>query len=427
MPVQGESPFQQPVVSDNGVLLLSGELWEHEGRRSDTRYLLDVLTGCSDLAPAIGELRGMFAFVYYCARRGEVYFASDVFGEVPLYFHHSDQNLLVASEIKQLVALGVPLKRIDPAQPGVLYSYATADSTLEAIEYHTWEFENDSTDLEEELIVERLRASTRQKYETIDLQRSALLLSGGLDSAILAYELRKLGLKDTFTVAAREDAKDLHVSRAVCERFGLNFNPVVVEELRPECAVAVTEVSNRSIVEEMCCHLVLSNVLSALDIRVVFAGCGADEIFVGYQHLLRYRNQETRRRLQEEFVTKYHGMDLRAFNKAYMLNAIEVRNPYLSPDLLNYVATLDVDSLLIGQRREMKRALRLAYAEHLGDLAKQPKLIARETMGAKQRLRETHGNSPYVYRRLKKDIFSDPERILSLLGEAQTLQWSRPG
>ena len=104
-----------------------------------------------------------------------------------------------------------------------------------------------------------------------------------------------------------------------------------------------------------------------------------------------------------------------------MLNAIEIRNPFLSSQLLDYVQILDVDSLLIGKHREMKLALRLAYAPILGEITSQPKLIARETMGAKQYFMTKSGNSPMVYRNRWKEIFGDGELLYDLIYQAKSL------
>jgi asparagine synthase (glutamine-hydrolysing) len=421
LPVQGHAPVEQPVARDGNVLVFSGEIWTHTGYSSDTEYLFDLLAGSPDICRSLRDLDGMFALVFWSGSRGCVYFASDVFGEIPLYFARAGDDLLVATEIKQLTAAGASLREIVPAEPGTLYTYSVGREELARAEYHSWSFSNEDIGLDEKKVVHLLRESVRKKYETIDLQRSALLFSGGLDSAILAYELARLGLKETYTVVAHKGAHDFRAAQLACRKLGVEFNPVIARELVPDCAIAVTEVTNRSIIEEMCCHLVLANELGQRGIRVALSGCGADEIFLGYQHLLRYRNRHTRRTLQREFVRGYHRMDLRAFNKAYMLNAIEVRNPYLCRDLLGYAATLDVDSLLIGRRREMKVALRRAYRSVLGELVGQPKRIARETMGARQALSEEYGDSPFVYRRRWKEILGDPAETLRLTQRARML------
>jgi len=361
----------------------------------------------------------MFGFIFYLDVVRSLYFASDIFGEIPLYFARHGKALRIATEIKQFCALGINIKDVVPALPGVLYKYDIERDVLSFENYHNWNFLNNRIRFDTRKIVQLIKKSVFEKYSTIDLQKSALLLSGGLDSAILAFELAHLGLKTTFTVAADTEALDLKTAKAICDLLNLDFNPIIVNSLKPHCAIAVSETSNRSIVEEMTCHIVLGNVIRKNGIQVVFSGCGADEIFVGYQHLLRYRNKQTRKKLQADFVNSYYKMDLRAFNKIYMLNAIEVRNPFLSKNLLNYVSKLHVDELLIGRRREMKLALRQSYSKFLGEIVKIPKYIARETMGAKDLLKNNYGDSPYVYRPLLRDIFCCPHRIIALMEEAK--------
>lgn len=421
LPVQGASPVRQPLHSREGVLLFAGELWTHPQQQSDTLYLFDLLLSSSNMSQCMSELDGMFALLFFDERLGIVSFATDVFGEIPLYYAHSDERLVVATEVKQLVAFGIPVHKISTTVPGVLYRYNVVRNDLTNEDYHSFSFLNCDDSFSIPLLRELIQESVKKKYQSINLQQSALLLSGGLDSAIMAYELSQLGLRETYTVVVAKDTPDYRSAEAVCRKLGLNFNPVIAGELDPRCAIAVTEISNRSIVEEMCCHIILANQLGKRNVRVVFTGCGADELFVGYQHLLRYRSRETRSNMQREFVRNYYKMDLRAFNKAYMLNAIEVRHPFLSRSLLNYVSRFNIDTLLIGRQREMKLALRQAYADLLGDFVRQPKLIARETMGVKTRMRRIFGDSPHVYREMWKGIFQDSSQLGDLIERAKIL------
>ncbi len=418
MPVQGISPVRQPIVDGGRVLIFSGELWQHEGETSDTQYLFNALCQSDDMAETLRSLRGMFAIVF--KDEDTIYFASDVFGETPLYFWHLNHKLSVGSEIKQLVALGAPLKEIKAALPGFLYVFRHEE--LSAVSYHSWSFTNNALEFDAEHLRGLVRKSVQEQYATIDLQRSAVLLSGGLDSTIMAYELGRLGLKDAYTVGIHQDCMDFKTARRTAKQLGLCHHTVVVEELDTDCAVAVTEVSNRSVVEETCCHIGLSNALSANNVRVVFSGSGADEIFVGYQHLLRFVTKQNRKTLQRHFVEKHHTLDLRASNKTYMLNAVEVRNPFLSIDLMNYAATFDVDKLLIGPKRQMKFALRQAYEPVIGELANNPKLIAFETMGIKNYFRLRNGDSPFIYRKRFKEIFSNPVQLPQFVARAKTIR-----
>lgn len=417
MPVQGIVPIHQPLVDGPCVLIFSGELWQHEGESSDTRYLFSSLCNSDNVAETLHALNGMFALVF--KNEHAIYFASDVFGEVPLYFWHTPDTLSVASEIKQLIAIGAPLKDIKAALPGVLYTFK--NNVLSSASYHSWSFTNNVLDFDAKYLRELVRKSVHEHYTTIDLQQSAVLLSGGLDSTIIAYELVQLGLKEAYTVGIHPDCTDFVTARRTCMQLGIRHNTVIATQLDTDCAIAVTEVSNRSVVEEFCCHIALSNVLRANNVHVVFSGSGADEMFVGYQHLLRFCIKENRKTLQRHFIEKHHTLDLRAANKTYMLNAIEVRNPFLSAKLMDYAATFDVDKLLIGAKRQMKLALRQAYEPVIGDLAYNPKLIAFETMGIKQYFRERNGKSPFIYRRRFKEIFSQPLLVTELIDRAKTL------
>ncbi|HKC64109.1 MAG TPA: asparagine synthetase B [Pyrinomonadaceae bacterium] len=417
MPVQGIEPVHQPLVEGLHVLIFAGELWQHEGETSDSRYLFNALCNSDNVAETLRTLNGMFALVFKDKRT--IYFASDVFGEVPLYFWHSNYQLSVASEIKQLVAIGAPLKEVRAARPGVLYTFR--NNMLFPVTYHNWSFTNNALDFDAEYLRNLIRESVREHYMTIDLQQSAVLLSGGLDSTIIAYELAQLGLKEAYTVGITYDCTDFLTAQRTCEQLGLRHTTVIASELDLDCAIAITEVSNRSVVEEFCCHIALSNALRANNVHVVFSGSGADEMFVGYQHLLRFYTKEKRKFLQQHFIEKHHTLDLRAANKTYMLNAIEVRNPFLSYKLMDYAATLDVDKILVGAKRQMKLALRQAYEPVIGDLAYNPKLIAFETMGVKQYFRSRNGDSPFIYRKRFKDIFSQPLLLRRLVDRAKTL------
>src|SRR5204863_6615596 len=127
--------------------------------------------------------------------------------EMPLYYHMNDAgDLCVASEMKQLIAVGAPLKSIEPAKPGVLYRLT--ENALQSGAYHEWSFTNDQTSWDRRELRDLIEASVAKRVASNTMQKSAVLLSGGLDSSIIAYELSKLGVKDAFTVATDENATD---------------------------------------------------------------------------------------------------------------------------------------------------------------------------------------------------------------------------
>ncbi|EIC67549.1 asparagine synthase (glutamine-hydrolyzing) [Mycobacteroides abscessus] len=114
---------QQPITDQDGHthLVVNGEFY---GYRDIRRELIDA--GCrlrtnsdSEIAlhlyrrvgaQALQRLRGEFAFVLWDERTGELFAARDRFGVKPLYYAWHGGQLLLASEIKALLASGVPAR-----------------------------------------------------------------------------------------------------------------------------------------------------------------------------------------------------------------------------------------------------------------------------------------------------------------------------
>lgn len=426
MPVQGDKPTPQPYGATPYTLLYQGELWKHPGYTSDTAYLYDKLCHGS-VIEVIAKLNGMFALVFYDGER--IYFCSDIFGEQPLYYHHTGDGgffswLTVASELKQLVAVGIPYQQIKSCLPGVLYCYDVAAGTLEETTYHAFDYNKPRTKYyHTDDIRGLIRQSTALKLGAMHLQRPALLLSGGVDSAIMAYELSRLGLTEAFTVSSGPDSVDFTNAETTAARYGLHLTKVVCKSFDIETSIAMAETRNRSMAEEYVCHLALAKCLADHGYRVVFSGAGADELFVGYSYYLRFLNKERHHEVQQRFIQNYHKMDLRIINKVYMAHAVEVRNPFLDRDLTNYCLTLDVRECLIGGGI-MKKALRDSYADRISS-AGNKKLVAGETMGVKAYYECLYGaKKPRLYYPLFDKAFTDNGHLGHLIQQAKEVKYT---
>jgi len=118
----------QPMLSDDGALSLTynGEIYNHLALReeldrqgvtfrttSDTEVILKLYE--RDGPGMVSQLRGMFAFGLYDARKGGMLLARDPYGIKPLYYSAEGGTLRFASQVKALLAGGGVSREKDEA------------------------------------------------------------------------------------------------------------------------------------------------------------------------------------------------------------------------------------------------------------------------------------------------------------------------
>ena len=117
----------QPFASNDGGLVLTynGEIFNYVELRAELAGLGHAFRTQSDtevLLAAYKEwghgvcshLNGMWAFAIYDVRRRELFCSRDRFGIKPLYYAEVGQRLLLASEVKALLAAEPSLARLEP-------------------------------------------------------------------------------------------------------------------------------------------------------------------------------------------------------------------------------------------------------------------------------------------------------------------------
>jgi asparagine synthetase B (glutamine-hydrolysing) len=407
LPVRGKAPVLQPLEVGNRFLLYSGELWDVESGCSDTMALADRIVRLG-LKRTVARSQGMWALVLVDPDQEEISFCTDPMGEQPLHYGVVGGHIAVATEVKTLVAAGVPLAAISHVQPGVLYTFK---GTLNEVRYSALHSRNRWKAFDAETLRKRIDHAVRSHVRSVDLQQAGILLSGGIDSTIIAWHASRFGIRKAWTIAVHRDSPDAIAAEQVASRFGLEWESFCCEPTPVELGVVAAEVVNRSILEESCLHIALARHLSRRGIRVVLTGSGADELFIGYAHLFRRMPKEL---MQQRFVDGYYKLDLRAMNKVYGGSAVEVRNPFLHPAVVRYALQLHA-SILVGPKMALKWPLREAYADILDGQRIAPKRIARETMGAREWFAARYPDGAKAFHPLWKSVMGDPRRIMQIL------------
>jgi asparagine synthase (glutamine-hydrolysing) len=319
-PISDEENQTHVVVNGEfyGYERLQQEL-ERSGHRLRTRSDSEVVLHLyEDLGTrCLEHLRGEFAFVLWDARNQTLLAARDRFGIKPLYYAHHRGTLYLASEIKALLAMGVPAVW----DPESLYQYAFVsideDRTifqgiyqvppghclLATVTGHRlvryWDFDYPRAAagpaaLDEAWWVGKVRASLLDAVR-VRLRADVpvgVYLSGGVDSSTIlgmAAELTSSPL-DAFTVSFSGEAFDeIGLASEMADRVNARCHSVRVDEqmLADHFSDALWHFETPVVNLNGVAKYLLSALVRANGYKVILTGEGADEVFAGYSHLVR--------------------------------------------------------------------------------------------------------------------------------------------
>jgi asparagine synthase (glutamine-hydrolysing) len=311
------SSGNQPFVSADGryTCVLNGEIYNH--RELVERFQLPVRTSCdAEVIPhlwaklgaaAIAELRGMFAIAVVDALEERLYLARDPFGMKPLYWRRLPNGCFVfASEVRPLARLAEGARIEAEAVARYLrFGAMAADQSpflgITGVPPNSVASVRGDSPVEVRPILPSGPAVMQQPTslrealeESVDLHLgadvpTALLLSGGVDSAAVAAVSRRLGRTlSCLTVATGGTVDETAAAARTARQYGHRFQ--LVRAAIEEADVArFIQAMQRPTIDGLNTYLVCRAVRQA-GFKVALSGLGGDEAVGGYSHfrLLRY-------------------------------------------------------------------------------------------------------------------------------------------
>ncbi len=317
---------KQPLFSENKdvVLICNGEIYNAFELRSELekRHLFSTNSDNEIIVhlyedygiDAVKHLRGMFAFALWDKRNKLLILARDRSGEKPLYYYYNNELFAFSSLISSLAchpkvnveidvlsvskyltydftpSPNTPFLKIKKVKPGHAVVFDIKTDTLKDLCY--W-------DVKGKLIGSSFMGDKEKKFELLEhLFISSvkeqfmsdvpvtLLLSGGIDSSLIAYFAAKeaKGLKEVFTLSFGEKSYDESRYAEYVSRFlGLKLNKIVFPTVNIDSIVSKSiecfdePIADPSIVPT---YYLLNNVSKMF--KVALGGDGGDELFVGY-------------------------------------------------------------------------------------------------------------------------------------------------
>jgi asparagine synthase (glutamine-hydrolysing) len=315
----------QPIANEDGsvVVAFNGELYNYRELRErlqaaghslrsegDTEVLVHLYEDLGD--EMVHELRGMFAFAIWDARRRRLLMVRDRLGIKPLYLLDDGKRLIFGSEIKAVLRYPTAEARLDhdalaafmllryvPA-PRTMFAGITALEpghrlTCDANGVRTrrwWDLSFAAMDPppSEPEAKERLRAmldDAVSSHMVSDVPYGAFL-SGGVDSStVVALMSRRLGRPvSTFAAGykgAGEEVSELPYARMVADRYETDHHEVIIgAEDFVRSAEKVVWHLDQPIADDACLPNYMVSELARSHVKMALTGEGGDELFGGY-------------------------------------------------------------------------------------------------------------------------------------------------
>ncbi|MBB5225475.1 asparagine synthase B [Treponema ruminis] len=404
---------KQPLVSDDGKIILAanGEIYNHKEIRREFEGKYNFLTGsdCEAIIPLykkyresgnfaemIEKLSGIFAFALYDSENDVYLISRDEIGVIPLYQGWDKAGrYYVASELK---ALEGDCQTIEEFPNGhFLYSKSGKVERWYKRDWETFDAVKNSpkaTDEKGEVInpsvIEKVRNGLESavKAQLMSDVPYGVLLSGGLDSSIIAAITQKFSKKRVETdskeaawwpqlhsfAVGLEGSPDLIAAQKAADYIGTVHHEVhfTIQEALDALPDVIYHIETYDIttVRASTPMYLLARVIKSMGIKMVLSGEGSDELFGGYLYFHKAPNAQE---FHEELVrkmSKLHLYDCLRANKSLMAWGVEGRVPFLDKDFIDIAMRLNPSDkmnikLADGKQRMEKWILRKAFEDLL--------------------------------------------------------------
>jgi asparagine synthase (glutamine-hydrolysing) len=289
----------------------------HLSSASDTEILLYLLIEYG--TQCLQWLSGFFAFAFYDSQTGDVIIARDRFGKKPLLFYRNSECLAFASEMKSLLAYGIP-KEIDYTvlheylqlnyipQPKSIFKgcerlmpghYMTVNKLgdITISEYYKLEIQkekygNDTYEQAQQKVVDLLDLSVQERM-IADVPLGAFL-SGGIDSSVIvALATRHTNKLNTFSIGYKNNPffDETSYAKLVATRYKTNHT---VFSLANDDFLAhvydVLDYLDEPFADSSAIPTYILCKETRKHVTVALSGDGSDEMFSGYnKHAAEYK------------------------------------------------------------------------------------------------------------------------------------------
>ena len=297
----------------------------------------------------VSQLDGIYTFAIRDEKSGTIALVRDRLGVRPMYYGENSRFVAFASERKGLWEVGInePTMRVMPGRAILINSEAKLSQITVAeppaprkIIYKT---------MSSAVAAYENAFLASMKKRTDDFERIGIIFSGGIDSVLVAHVASKMVPEVVCYTSGMEGSHDVDFARTIAEALGLELHvkeltPSDIEGLIPEI-IDVIEDSNAGQVEVAIPVYCAVQLARRQGMRIMLTGQAADEHFGGYPWYVNVAGKQGYARLREhmtEDLMLLYKETLEREDKITMAHSVELREPFLDPDVIKVSMATDM-------------------------------------------------------------------------------------
>ena len=364
----------QPLKYNNKVLICNGEIYNYKKlyellnitpkTNSDCEVII-YLYEKYGIEYTLGLLDGVYAFVLIDNDINRMYVARDAFGVRPLFIMNNNKEKMIgfSSEMKQLNIFtedsedfqGQNRYFIKPFSPGhvMTLEYTSNIWQINALyqfyNYNLTRITPNNDEIDEQYILSSIHEifteAVFKRVSTTD-RPIACLLSGGLDSSIVAALISKMVSQplETYSIGL-EGAEDLKYARKVAKHINSNHTEVIVTEddffaYIPNVIKNIESYDTTTVRASVGNMLLAQYISETSNAKVIFNGDGSDELMGGYLYMNHAPDAlefdcECKRLLNNLYL-----YDVLRSDRSVSVQGLEPRTPFLDRDYVTFYLSI---------------------------------------------------------------------------------------
>ena len=289
-----------------------------------------------------------------------------------LYWHASEKIAKRHKDIENLKLIGFDISEN-------MVEHSKKNCKLNNVKYYKKDWMKYEEVAENKTSIKEIKKSLEDavKNQLMSDVPFGVLLSGGLDSSIVAALVKKFSQKrvesddkqdawwpqiHSFAIGL-ENSPDLEASRDAAKHIGTvhHEKTFTIEEgfdaIRD--VIYFLETYDVTTIRASTPMYLLARVIRSMGIKMVLSGEGADEIFGGYLYFHKAPNAKEFHKETVRKLDKLHFYDCLRANKSMAAWGVECRVPFLDKDFLDVSMSINPKDKMVGNIEELRYDLHM--------------------------------------------------------------------